>query len=290
MKHRFLLFILLAFAVSSLQAQKSASDINRVKRDKSYLYGEATLNSKEAALKLAYELLVMEIKNWATQKDTNISSVIASKVYDYADTIILPRGNMVRAFAYVKISNLKSVKGKQMRIDIDDEKDQVVNTTPVENRTEISKEKTPVLSADTMAVVAQTPPKQQIIEDTVKTKAIEVNEIVANENKVEEKDPALPIVSTAEEEVITSLKNVSSFYDLEKTMKPLKESGKILDYGKYADMKDPSNTFLIIYDRQANIKALLGKGVTERKNLKTGLVDSEKNYHGCGAIWFKIKQ
>ena len=47
---------------------------------------------------------------------------------------------------------------------------------------------------------------------------------------------------------------------------------------------------MIIYDQQAAVKAILGKGVEKRKNLKTGIDDSEKNYHGCGAIWFKVKE
>ena len=33
--------------VSALWAQNSISDINRLKRDKDYLYGEATLDTKE---------------------------------------------------------------------------------------------------------------------------------------------------------------------------------------------------------------------------------------------------
>jgi DNA polymerase III epsilon subunit-like protein len=30
-------------------------------------------------------------------------------------------------------------------------------------------------------------------------------------------------------------------------------------------------------------------GKEERQNLKTGKLDSIENYHGCGAIWFRIK-
>ena len=82
---------------------------------------------------------------------------------------------------------------------------------------------------------------------------------------------------------------IESFYDLEKTMKPLKDQGKIEAYGKYTTMTDPAQCYLIIYDQQADIRAFLDKGESSRKNLKTGLDDSEKNYRGCGAIWFKVK-
>ena len=93
-----LTMVLLAF---SGYAQNSISDINRIKRDKNYLYGEATLDTREAAIKLAYELLEVEIKNWAATKNAQINSVYASKVYEFADSIILQRHNMVRAFVFV---------------------------------------------------------------------------------------------------------------------------------------------------------------------------------------------
>ena len=118
MKKRIICILSIMMFVSALWAQKSISDINRLKRDKDYLYGEATLDTKEAALNLAYELLEVEIKNWALNKNEKISSVLASKVYDYADTIVLKRYNMVRAFAYVKKSNLKTVKGRNIRVDV----------------------------------------------------------------------------------------------------------------------------------------------------------------------------
>lgn len=239
MKHRIICQALLLLFALTLQAQSSVSDINRIKRDKDYLYGEATLNSKEAALKLAYELLEVEIKNWATQKSADISTVLAKHINDYADTIILPRGNMIRAFAFVKTSNLKAIKGKDMAVKIE---------------------------------------KQEKKE---KQKA----EPVVEEAKPTPVEP----VKTEEEKVLERVLAITSFYDLEKTIKPLKEAGKIAGYGKYTTMSDPANSYLIVYDQQANIKAVLGKGTSSRKNLKTGLDDSEKNYHGCGAIWFKVK-
>ena len=80
MKKRIVSILSIMMFVSALWAQNSISDINRLKRDKDYLYGEATLDTKEAALQLAYEMLEVEIKNWALSKNDKISSVLASKV------------------------------------------------------------------------------------------------------------------------------------------------------------------------------------------------------------------
>jgi len=247
------------FAIATC-AQNSISDINRLKRDKDYLYGEATMDTKDAALKLAYELLEVEIKNWAINKDQKISSVLASKVYDYADTIVLKRHNMVRAFAYVKKSNLKAVKGKNFKVDVNREKPL---SKPLDE---------PQEEAASASITEPVQPVQ--------------TEVVESEQQME----PIQAAATLEEKVIEELKTVTSFYDLEKKMKPMKAAGEITDYGKYTTMSDPENCYLIVYDQQATVKAMLGKGKKFRKNLNTGLDDSEKNYRGCGAIWFKTKE
>ncbi len=241
---------------TALHAQNKMSEINRIKRDKNYLYGEATLNTQEAALSLAYELLEAEIKNWAKEKSNKISSVVASQIYDYADTIILQRQNMVRAFAYVKTSNLNPVKGKSIKVDVTEDK----NTTSTSKKIEVAANKP----------VAQPKPAE-----TVATTA-------AEPKPVEKQDFG--------KEVLAEIQKVTSFYDLERTISPLHQQGKITSYGKYATMPDPAESYLIIYDANANIKAILGKGTSKRKNLSTGKDDSETNYKGCGAIWFKVKE
>ena len=85
-------------------------------------------------------------------------------------------------------------------------------------------------------------------------------------------------------------KSAKSFFELKQIMEPLKEKGDILDYGKYATAKNPEQCYLIVYDPAGNIKAILDKGEEVRKNLNTGKEDSIKNYRGCGAIWFTIKE
>ena len=299
MKHRIICQALLLLFALTLQAQSSVSDINRIKRDKDYLYGEATLNSKEAALKLAYELLEVEIKNWATQKSADISTVLAKHINDYADTIILPRGNMIRAFAFVKTSNLKAIKGKDMAVKIEKQEKkekqkaepvvEEAKPTPVEEPVE---EKAEPVAEETKPAPVEEPVEENTEPAVEETKPAPVEEPVEEKTEpvVEEAKPT-PVepVKTEEEKVLERVLAITSFYDLEKTIKPLKEAGKIAGYGKYTTMSDPANSYLIVYDQQANIKAVLGKGTSSRKNLKTGLDDSEKNYHGCGAIWFKVK-
>ena len=269
MKYRLVSLLCCVIFATSLSAQSSMNDINRIKRDNSYLYGEATLDNKDAALKLAYELLEAEIKNWAIRKSPKISSVLVSKIFEYADTIILPRRNMIRAFVFVKSSNLKVIKGKTMTVEVCQPKpeDRVVAKPEekVEAKPEVKVEAKPEEKVE---------PKPEVKQEVVP----------------EAKPEPVVVEKTIADEVQERLMKVSKLQELQEVMTPMKNEGKITDFGKYTAMPDPAGSYLIVYDQQGNLKAFLGKGTTTRRNLKTGADDSEKNYRGCGAIWYKVKE
>ncbi len=245
--------ISLLFIAVTMMAQTSMSEINRIKRDAEYLYGEATMNDKQAALQLAYELLETEIKNWAAAKNSKITSVTASKIFEVADTIILSRRNMIRAFVYVSTKNLKAQKGKTLTIEIN--KSEPITKTVVEKKEETVVQANPV----TPATVIKEEPKK-VVPTKPKNAALE------------------------------KILRLTTFYDLEKTIEPLRIEGKVKSYGKYATMKNPEECYLIIYDTDANIRAILGKGTDSRKNLRTGKDDTERAYKGCGAFWFILDE
>lgn len=91
-------------------------------------------------------------------------------------------------------------------------------------------------------------------------------------------------------DALLRIKRAKNFFELKSIMQPLKEKGDIIDYGKFATAEHPELCYLIVYDPAGNICALLGKGEDVRPNLKTGLDDSIRNYRGCGAIWFTLKE
>lgn len=86
------------------------------------------------------------------------------------------------------------------------------------------------------------------------------------------------------------IKSAKNFFELKEIMQPLRTEGKIADFGKYSTAEHVELCYLIIYDPAGNIRALLGKGDKIRTNLITGRDDSEKNYRGCGAIWFTLNE
>lgn len=91
-------------------------------------------------------------------------------------------------------------------------------------------------------------------------------------------------------DVISKMMSARNFFELKDVMEPLKQKGEITGYGKYATATDLASCYLIVYDPAGNLVAWLGKGEEIRKNLKTGKNDSERNYRGCGAIWFTINE
>ena len=96
----------------------------------------------------------------------------------------------------------------------------------------------------------------------------------------------------ARDYVLEQILKAKNFFELRDTMKTLIRQGAVSDYGKRETCRQPEACYWIVYDRAGNIKAILGKGQTIRKNFKTGRVDSLANYQGKGyaGIWFQIKE
>lgn len=140
--------------------------------------------------------------------------------------------------------------------------------------------------------------KESLLKDSHK---VQVDSL--NRDSVEVRQPKDSLVTDSVKNVIMQrffgrrvndallrLKDAKNFFELKDIMQPLKEEGKIIDYGKYATAKDPEVCYLIVYDPAGNIRALLGKGGDIRKNLKTGKDDTIRNYRGCGALWFRLNE
>jgi len=108
--------------------------------------------------------------------------------------------------------------------------------------------------------------------------------VIANESRpaVEEKlQPVLP-------EAINLLAGITDYYAMAEKVKQLKAEGKIEDYGRYASLDDPDECYLIIYNREGKVVAILTPG-PERLNVKTNQPDGVANYSGCGAIGIEVE-
>lgn len=100
--------MVLALASFSQSVEEQKKKINTIKKSSSYIYAEATLDNEQEALDLAQELLYQRINEYIVTKkkfkDAKETVVINQ---NYAsEQIRLPRGNMFRAFMFVKKSDI----------------------------------------------------------------------------------------------------------------------------------------------------------------------------------------
>ena len=190
------------------------------------------------------------------------------------DTILLRRANMYRVFAYVrkdKLLSLFSDWNLVLKDDLDSDKgNELVSLSEEEKIPEVPQKQ------EEPASVPTAPPSAKQPKDTVANK--EIRMLLKNHFVVRKGSPVIEQILTAK-----------NFFELKGIMEPLKQKGDITAYGKYATALKPEECYLIVYDPAGNIRAVLDKGEKTRLNLKTGKDDSIRNYRGCGAIWFKIK-
>ena len=170
-----------------------------------------------------------------------------------SDTVMVRIVNVYRVFAYVEKSKLKSLPPDNVKID--------------------------TVQAKVPSVVKSFEKKDSTL-FTDSVRQVINKRFFGKEGKKRQR----------ENDALLRLKKAKNFFELKEIMQPLKDKGDIIDYGKYATAKHPELCYLIVYDPAGNICALLGKGKDVRKNLKTGNDDSIKNYRGCGAIWFTLRE
>ena len=91
-------------------------------------------------------------------------------------------------------------------------------------------------------------------------------------------------------EAVMTLASYTDYFKMAEKLKELKNQGKVESYARYQKLTRPEDNFLVIYNRQGQVVAVLSPG-TNRTNVKTGKADDIKNYdnNDCGAIGFSVK-
>lgn len=121
MKTKFCLMLLLLLHTLTgsyaQQPEEQKKEINKIKKSSLYLYAETTMPDKEEAMMTAIDMLKDEAQRWVSEKkkkkETDVDwDVVMTNVTQSYNKIELPRGNMYRAFAYVKKSDI--ITGKNV--------------------------------------------------------------------------------------------------------------------------------------------------------------------------------
>lgn len=255
---------ILALSLSMIvcAANNTVDEINTIKKSSYFLYGDATMGTLEDADHVARAILQDEIFRWVAENHYQIDSTKILNLCINADTLMMRRADQYRVFAFINKSDIFKQHLPQ-------------NLTPAEVAPPIEE---PTPQVQPMEVERNEKKDSTLLNDTTMN-------ILRKHFSPKSKKKA-----RIQKGVIQKVMEAHNFFELREIMQPLKDSGEILDFGKYATAKNPSECYLIVYDPAGNIKAWLDKGRDIRKNLKTGKDDSIKNYHGCGAIWFTVNE
>mgnify|MGYP000659440467 FL=1 len=84
--------------------EDAKKEINRIKKSSQYIYSEVTAPDAQGAKDMAEEILFSEINEWVTKqkKLRNSPNIVINNRKELWTSVELPRGNMIRAFLYVK--------------------------------------------------------------------------------------------------------------------------------------------------------------------------------------------
>lgn len=115
----------------------------------------------------------------------------------------------------------------------------------------------------------------------------------SNSSSESEVSTVMPIDDSAETrinipQVIQEIASLKTVQQLNQALRTMKQNGHIAAFDKYNNLNIKSEWYLVVYDANGEIKAVLTDG-TERINVTTKIADSEKNYPRHAAIGIKVK-
>lgn len=221
--------------ICAQQTEELKKEINKIKKSTQYLYAETTMSDPEEALATALDMLMRDAQKWIVEKkklnDKDVDLVLTNLSQHY-EKVELSRGDMFRAFVYVKKSDI-------------------------------------ILSQNTVVTNGQ--------------------QIMFGE--LEEGLPQKVVTQKSEElpEAILRLLALRQYHEVPPCLETLLKEGIITDYKRYASLQNPDLYVLIIYNRQAEVEAILSEG-PDRINFRTGEPDGVANYKGRGAIGVQLRK
>lgn len=247
--------VLLLSCLQTWADDSLVDSINDIKRNTAFVYGEATEESKPRADSLARTDLLLNIQEWVFKNTERIvDEEFDSRISRHIKTISMRRADKIRVFVYLQKYDVMPLLA-DMGIHFND-------TTAVD--------------------VFRLPQKEKV--DTEK--------LLATSKKLADIFAQSSDRPRTRNEVLNRILKAKDFFELRTILKTLIDQKAITSYGKGKTNKQPENCYWVIYDRAGNIKAVLDKGKTTRRNLKSNRNESLSNYEGkgFGAIWFKIAE
>ena len=289
----FLLVFGLTISVVLCAQQSDSKKINSIKRNPSYLYAEATMDTEEEAFNTAKETLMSYIKEYIESKKSlnNANNVIIKDIANRCEKLQMMRGEMYRVLVYVK-------KGDIIPAENTTTLDRLGNAELVDTAA-IAKDKIETKQPDTVSVNTIPVDTVAVNTATIDDGLPSVDEINNtsnvfgdNENKEVGDNNSGELADKLEiawqQGVIDELLKVTSLTEAKAMLNRFKAEFKVKRYGSYNECRSVGESFWLIIENSGSVKAILGPGIDKRTNFKTMRKDTLGNYSGDDAIWFTL--
>lgn len=310
-------------AEAQMTAEEVSSKINEIKREADYLYGESTAASKEEAMEIAKDLLILNIEEWlATQENTTGKELVAAEIATASHEMNTMRGSRYRAFAYVKKSSIIPSAGGEA----------APAAAEVAAATTAAVAAAPAVAATVEATATQTAPQPQLTAEEqaalaelnisegaaaaiavatgtaaaeVTTEVAATTMAVAPAPAVEPApapavEPAPAPIAAAEPEAAPAngfpMEELIALQNIDEVKAFLESHSDMCAHGmvrRDIDFEMVGQALLIVYNNSdGKIRTILDKKEPSGKRLNyfSRYEDSTRNYRGCGAWWVLITQ
>jgi hypothetical protein len=103
MKRSLFIYMALLVVLTMFAMDSKLEDINAIKKSSEFLYAEATMPTPAEADSTARQMLHTEIIRWSAEElQEPIDSIFALRLCEEADTMMMPRANMLRVFTFIR--------------------------------------------------------------------------------------------------------------------------------------------------------------------------------------------
>lgn len=253
---------LVGFAQNT-DAKQAAKQINAIKANKKYIYAESTTKDWVEAYSNAKDLLANNIEEWiqSENKNADVKGYVA-KVANNIQEIKTQRGNLYRAFVYIRKSDIMTYEGG------DDIVESQVAPAQMASDTSLGRDARKSRYNDDVYVT--TTPKG------------DSNQTDAMQSEIAHIEPAYHISDTERRMLaLTDPSEIQSYL-----------KANAATYGKLATMPQGDECYVLVFSK-TNVETCIAHHANgTATNLKTLAPDSIDNYKGkgLGAIWFKVKK
>lgn len=287
MKLRLIIALLLITAgIGSVSAQKTeAKQINMIKLDGRYLYGEATMPTEAEAKEAADITLINYIND--KLKEHHIDRRLGLDGLEQTQYITVKRGANIRVFAYVECSvyGIPSAASQAAAV--------TETSAPVQPQPQ------PVAQAPAAPVEA--PRQQPQPQPVAQAPAAPVEAPCQPAPSAPQPAPKQQVpdrsiasgsgLSAWQNEAIEDLLKAPNLNSAAQLLNEFRGARKVLAFGSPKECPDASKCFWVVFDNNLNTITVLSNGDNDvRHNFKTGSSDGLGNYSGNTAVWFMLSK